>query len=652
MFNTEQIQAINHVDGNCCVVACAGSGKTTVITHRAHRLICLQGIDPRSLLIITFSKQSKKLIKARLSELMGNETAGKISIETFHSFAYKLIRKTGQDPVIMTPIQRKKILADILCGDMQISKHYDEIDFAEITEFLATQKNHLLLPEDGEKIKLPISAMLGKQDMAEIYRRYEESRARQNLIDFDDMIADAYKLLLGGNGVLEFCRQTYQYIMIDEMQDINFAQYEMIRMINEKRNNLFVVGDALQNIYEWRDANGSYLLNFKEQWPDAEEITLFRNYRSTKGIVELANYLVDGLKETRHSGYRPAVSDVPAVGQSAYWELYEDEYEEAASASEFIDYMVNSVKQRQYRDFAVLTRTNSQLLLFENELYKRGIPFENISDTMFFENKEIDLLVGYLKLAVNEDNNEAFLKVYNKPNRWIGKVLFEKIKETAKNEKVSLYKAMLILNNSTEHKNSGIVKLQEIIAELKDESVDLAKRINQLRFVANINKYAQRETTGTSNTLEKLENIERFEDLASKFRSTMDFLEHITALINFEKGTDENAVSLSTIHKAKGTEFPAVFITGLNEQIFPHKKTLNIEEETRLLYVGITRAKEELYMSSVVTYGNQKYKISRFATLLFGDDVQKALSKRAVHIPFTTSAKDGLIKSNQASKKE
>ena len=643
MFNSEQIQAINHLEGNCCVVACAGSGKTAVITNRINNLIHSHGISPANILAITFSKQSKDLIKKRLEAITGESLTKSVHIETFHSFAYKLIRKAGQNPEIMSAVQKKKVLSNIICGDMKLYPHYEEIDFPEINEFISCQKNHLLLPSQEEKITGSLTMPFDKQTMVEIYRRYEEARSMSEIIDFEDMVIDAYYLLLNNPVLLDYCRKTYQYIMVDEMQDINLAQHELLRIINETNNNLFVVGDALQNVYEWRNSDSSYLLNFKNIWPGAKVITMFRNYRSTKEIVSLANYLIEGLKETRFEEYRPAVSELSEPPGAVYWEFYEDEYEESEMVAAFVDYLVNTVKSRNYSDFAILTRTNSQLLHFENELYKKGIPFENISDTLFFENKEIDLLINYLKLAVNENNNEAYLKVYNKPNRWIGKVLFDKIQSTAKNENKSLYGAMLLYNEAQKSPNKNILKLFEIIEMLKDESVSLPKRINQLRFYTNLNKFASKETADTNNSLEKIENLERLEDLSAKFRTTIDFLEHINSLIYFEKTAGEDAVSLSTIHKAKGTEFPAVFITGLNEKLLPHKKTNNIEEEHRLLYVAITRAKEELYASSLGSYGNQNLKVSPFAMMIFGDDVSKVLASRLERIPYTTRAKDGLI---------
>lgn len=643
MYNPEQIQAINHLEGNCNVIACAGSGKTAVIINRILNLIQNIGISPSNILAITFSKQSKDIIKSRLSMNIGVDAAKKINIETFHSFSYKLIRKTGQNPNILSEVQKKKILSDIICGDMNLYKHYEDIDFPEIMSFISHQKNLLILPTNEEQIEGSLILPFDKKTMVEIYARYEAARRREDVLDFEDMIVDAYYLLKDDPALLNYCRKAYQYILIDEMQDINPAQYELIKIINETNNNLFVVGDALQNIYEWRDSRSDYLLDFAELWPGAKTIALYRNYRSTKSIVDIANYLVDGLKETRNKDYLPSISESDGEEETAYWELFEDEYEEAESIATFINYMTNITGQRSFSDFAILTRTNSQLLLFENELYKHGIQFENISDTLFFENKEIDLVINYLKLAVNPDNNEAFRKVYNKPNRWIGKALFSKIEDSAKKNKQGLYMGMLSLNKSLPKPNKNILKLQETIEILQDEAISLPKRINKLRFLSNINRVAAKDASEATNSIEKLENLDRLEDLSSKFTRTIDFLEHIKSLINFEKTSDGPAVSLSTIHKAKGTEFNAVIIPGLSEGIIPHKRTINIEEEHRLLYVGITRARKELYASSVLNYGGQKMKVSRFATLLFEDSVSKALAERMDYIPFTSGALGGLL---------
>ena len=643
MFNPEQIQAINHIEGNCNVIACAGSGKTAVIINRILNLIQNIGISPSNILAITFSKQSKDIIKSRLAMSIGIDVAKKINIETFHSFSYKLIRKTGQNPSILSDVQKKKILSDIICGDMNLYKHYEDIDFPEIMSFISRQKNLLLLPTQEEKIEGSLVLPFDKKTMVEIYSRYEAARKRDEVLDFEDMIVDAYYLLREDPALLRYCNKTYQYILIDEMQDINPAQYELIRIINETNNNLFVVGDALQNIYEWRDSCSDYLLNFSDLWPGAATIPLYRNYRSSKSIVDMANYLVDGLKETRHKHYLPSISESDSGEETAYWELFEDEYEEAEAIATFINHLTNITGQRSYSDFAILTRTNSQLLLFENELYKHGIPFENISDTLFFENKEIDLVINYLKLAINVDNNEAFLKVYNKPNRWIGKALFGKIEDSAKKNKQSLYKGMLSLNKSLPKENKNVLKLQETVEMLQDEKIPLPKRINKLRFLSNINRVTAKDAAEASNSIEKLENLDRLEDLSSQFSRTIDFLEHIKSLINFEKTSEGPAVSLSTLHKAKGTEFNSVIIPGLSEGLIPHKRTINIEEEHRLLYVGITRARNELFASSVLNYGGQTMKVSRFATLLFQEEVSKALAERMDYIPFTSGALGGLI---------
>lgn len=643
MFNPEQIQAINHIEGNCNVIACAGSGKTAVIINRILNLIQNIGISPSNILAITFSKQSKDIIKSRLAMSIGIDVAKRINIETFHSFSYKLIRKTGQNPSILSDVQKKKILSDIICGDMNLYKHYEDIDFPEIMSFISHQKNLLLLPTQEEKIEGSLVLPFDKKTMVEIYSRYEAARKRDGVLDFEDMIIDAYYLLREDPALLRYCNKTYQYILIDEMQDINPAQYELIRTINETNNNLFVVGDALQNIYEWRDSCSDYLLNFSDLWPGAATISLYRNYRSSKSIVDMANYLVDGLKETRHKHYLPSISESDSVEETAYWELFKDEYEEAEAIATFINHLTNLTGQRSYSDFAILTRTNSQLLLFENELYKHGIPFENISDTLFFENKEIDLVINYLKLAINVDNNEAFLKVYNKPNRWIGKALFGKIEDSAKKNKQSLYKGMLSLNKSLPKENKNVLKLQETVEMLQDEKIPLPKRINKLRFLSNINRVTAKDAAEASNSIEKLENLDRLEDLSSQFSRTIDFLEHIKSLINFEKTSEGPAVSLSTLHKAKGTEFNSVIIPGLSEGLIPHKRTINIEEEHRLLYVGITRARNELFASSVLNYGGQTMKVSRFATLLFQEEVSKALAERMDYIPFTSGALGGLI---------
>ncbi|HQD92773.1 MAG TPA: ATP-dependent helicase [Bacilli bacterium] len=617
-FNDNQIKAINHYTGNCCVLASAGSGKTSVLTHRIVNLINTYKVNPENILAITFSKKAKDNMKERIGNMLGN-TGDKITIETFHALGYKLLRESKYINFngIIETWKQKQIIADILIKQLHIEDSDRNIDINNILRFISYQKNNLI-EADNKLIQLN-NMPYGISVMKNIYQLYESAKRKEHKLDFDDLLLYTYNLLYFKDKEREKYQNRYQFICVDEFQDTNYAQYEILRLLGKKYNNVFVVGDPLQNIYEWNLANNDYLINFYKDWTNTTVIPLDTNYRCTQNIVDISNKLVKGIKETTHEHYYKANANKSKYKMPEFT-CYENEYIESDSiAKKIIELGCD------YSEVAILTRTNFQTQAIERGLYNNNIPYEVIGNTTFYEQKEIKDMIAFLRLIDDTNNDEAFKTIYNTPNRYLGTVFLNEISVYSKQHRVSLYDSMLYFPRSHEWRyKNGIDEIKGLVNKLKRrKKYKVGDLIEIIRNYLDYDNYISKEKYENNDRNEKIDNLNTLVTIANKYKSIKEFLEEVDNILGFAKNSNiKNKVKIMTIHKAKGLEFPIVFIPSVNNLFIPHAKSENEDEERRLFYVALTRAEKELYISSTLTYNNRDMDISPFIYDIF-DLVQK-----------------------------
>ncbi|MCE5220105.1 MAG: ATP-dependent helicase [Clostridium sp.] len=617
-FNKNQIEAINHFKGNCCVMASAGSGKTSVLTNRIANLINTYKVDPKNILAITFSVKARENMQNRLIDLIG-EDLNKVTIETFHALGNKIL-KESKYKYYHNKIkfwQQKQFVNNIVVKILGLENNENDVPTNAILSFISYQKNNLL---DYNDEIISISAMpYGINIMRRIYQEYEEMKRNEKLMDFDDMLINTYKLLTSNDSEREKYQDRYKFILVDEMQDTNLAQYEILRLLGKKHNNVFVVGDPLQCIYEWNLANNSYIIDFYNDWIDTKVIPLNINYRSTQDIVEISNKLVENTKETTHKNYCESIANASKYINPSF-AYFSDEFEEASKIAE----KIISLKPQEYNysDFAILTRTNFQAQAIEEGLYKNNIPYEVIGGTMFYELKEIKDMISYLRLVQDINNDIAFKQIFNSPNRYLGTVFLDEVSTYAKRHNISLFNGMQMFPRSGEWRyKKGISELNNIILKIrKRKNYKVGDLINIIRKDLDYDKYILKEDVDGNIKSERIDNLDTLVDLANKYNTVDLFLKEVDGLLGFSKNSDiEDKVKVMTIHKSKGLEFPIVFIVGVNDGLLPHAKSNNINEERRLFYVGLTRAEKELYISSTMFYRDKDMEISDFIYDIFDE---------------------------------
>jgi len=615
-FNESQIKGIQFYKGCCNVIASAGSGKTGVLVNRIVNLIKTYEVSPKNILAITFSKKAKENIENRLEKLLPFQYKS-INIETFHSLGYKIIRMYSDENYEILSQDWKKVK---ILNDIYKSKYRDELEnINDVIQYISMRKNNLISPKESNK-QFPIDI-----DYDFLYEQYEASKQYDNLIDYDDMLIKAYETLKSNNESLEYCQNEYKFVLVDEMQDINKAQYEIIKLISNGNDNLFVVGDPLQNIFEWRGSNNKFIMDFDKDWKNASVINLNTNYRSSDDIIQFANRFARNLPESKFKYYKDSESDKPPF-KSPEWKSYKNEFEESDEISKKILELANS-DAYNYKDIAVLARTNAQLQTFESALHNNNVSYQIVDGQSFTDRKEIKLILSYLKLSNDLNDNQSFEYVYNKPNRWLGKQFLNEVNIQANKSHMSMYCAMFCIDRRNWKFKDGINELCTVINHLKDAKFKTVKQ--QIQYIRNtlyIDKYISSDLNPDEHDADKVENLNSLESLASKYTNTKEFIEYIDSLAKKNLNLDD-CVQLMTIHKSKGLEFPVVFLIGLNEGTLPHYRNDNINEEMRLAYVAITRAENELYCSSTKSLYGKSMEISSFKEMMF-DDAKSNKKKR------------------------
>ena len=607
-LNSEQMKAVNHINGPMLVLAGAGSGKTKVLTNRIAGLI-ENGISPLNILAITFTNKAAKEMKERVIRLIGAE-AYNIQISTFHSLGLKILKEnynlleyernfTNNDSDDVLTIIKK------IMKDLNMSKDY--YNAREIKNKISSAKNEMMGLDEFSKVEFD-------HKVVEVYRQYLKKLKNGNSVDFDDLLILPIKLFKIYPNILEQYQDRYKYILIDEYQDTNEAQYIFSKLLSAKYRNIFVVGDNDQAIYAFRGANYKNILNFEKDYPEAKTILLEENYRSTKTILDAANSVIKNNKERKD---KKLWSNNP-IGEKIKYKVVGNEKEEASFVATEIKELINQGVNEE--DIAILYRTNAQSRVVEEEMLKKNIKYRVVGSFYFYNRKEIKDLLCYLRLINNHKDDVSLLRIINTPKRGIGEKTIDNLTNAAIENNTSLFEAI----------SSGKeLEFKKLIEELTKESENLSLT----ELVDNIlEKSGIKKELMSSKLLEdeiRLENLNEFKGVTKSYEEEYgsatleDFLDEISLVSDISEHQDgTNRVSLMTVHSVKGLEFDYVFIVGMEEGIFPHYNAINdgsssaIEEERRLCYVAITRAKKKLYILSAesrMLFGNtNRNKPSRF----------------------------------------
>lgn len=587
-LNDRQKEAVLYNEGPLLIIAGAGAGKTKTLTTKIAYLIEEMGALPSNILAITFTNKAAKEMKDRIIRLIGS-IGYQIQTSTFHSFGLKLLKENyerlGFDKnfVIMDSDDSLTIVKKIL-KDMDLDpKIYNP---RAIRNKISSCKNELISPKAYSRYTVsPYEEIVCK-----VYEKYQEKLMKNNAVDFDDLLILPIKLFEENKDILEKYQEQFKYILIDEYQDTNEAQYKLTKMLSEKYRLITCVGDDSQSIYSFRGANYKNILNFEKDYKDAKTILLEQNYRSTSYILNAANDVIKNNKMKKEKNLWTSRGEGNKV-----------KYYRALSESDEAYYVVKCIKQaisngNNYDDIAVLYRTNAQSRNLEEAMLKENIPYRVVGSFYFYSRKEIKDLLAYLRLIHNEKDNISLLRVINTPKRGIGLKTIENLTKKADEENISIYEAIT---------SGKELEFKKIIEKLKEvsENVTLTELIDKILRGTGIKEELEKEEDLTSEV--RLENLEEFKSITKSFEeregliSLEDFLLEISLVSDAEEYKDDaNRVSLMTVHSVKGLEYKDVFIVGMEEGIFPHMNSLmessEIEEERRLAYVAITRAKDNL----------------------------------------------------------
>ena len=649
-LNKEQQQAVQHTEGPLLILAGAGSGKTKVLTVRIAHLLA-QGVNPYEILAITFTNKAAKEMKSRVEGLVG-DVANRIWLSTFHSFCAKFLRfeldnflgYNSNFTIYDTSDSQAVIKAALKALNLD-DKYYP---VGAMIGAISDAKNKLLFASDFRKQARDFY----QQKVADVYEYYERELRKNNALDFDDLLLVAVKLLQSNEAVLDKYSKRFRYVMIDEYQDTNHAQYLLAKLLASHWKNIAVVGDADQSIYAWRGADIQNILDFEKDYPNCTSIKLEQNYRSTKIILDAANAVI----ENNEGRPKKNLWTDKTEGAKIQHFTAQSEHEEAAFIGDTIA-KKHDIHGVPYGDMAILYRTNAQSRVLEEALIKRALPYTMVGGTKFYDRKEIKDVLAYLRVLYNPFDDLSLLRIINVPKRSIGATTVAKLQDYARANGTSLFMTLTQLHLVDTIKGKTKEKLEEfgiliftLVAEMEDKTVlDILESIlDRTGYLAQLEESTDPQDQARAENIGELLSVAKdFQD-ANPTGTVEDFLEQV-ALVNdvdsFEQ--EESKVTLMTLHAAKGLEFPIVFLGGLEEGLFPHSRTLmnpeEIEEERRLAYVGITRAEKELYISNATTrtvFGRtSSYLPSRFIDEIPEELVDGLRAKRKVpddikrHVP-------------------
>ena len=624
-LNSMQQEAVFHTEGPVLILAGAGSGKTRVLTHRASYLIEEKGVNPWHIMAITFTNQAAGEMRERIDSLVGFGSES-VWVSTFHSTCVRILRRHidrlgyGTNFTIYDGDDQKILMKDI-CKRLQIdTKIYKEKSFLNV---ISSAKDELISPEE---FALRGAGDFAKEKQAAVYREYQASLRKNNALDFDDLIVKTVELFQNDAEVLDYYQERFRYIMVDEYQDTNTAQFHLIKLLADKYRNLCVVGDDDQSIYKFRGANIKNILNFEEIYPDARVIKLEQNYRSTQNILNAANSVI-----ANNVGRKAkALWTDHQEGEKINFQQFETAYEEA-------DYIVADIRKKaeeggsHYGDCAILYRTNAQSRLFEEKFVVSNIPYKIVGGINFYARKEIKDLLAYLKTIDNGRDDLAVRRIINVPKRGIGATTLGRVQTYADEQELSFYNALRAADEISTIGKAG-VKIRPFVNFIqtmrsKVEYLGVSKLLQEV--IEETGYVAELEAEGSDEARARIENIDELISKAVAYEESEEaptlsgFLEMVALVAdidNLQEGSDY--VVLMTLHSAKGLEFPNVYLAGMEDGMFPSYMTIisedlsDMEEERRLCYVGITRAMTELTITCAkqrMIRGETQYnKVSRF----------------------------------------
>ena len=628
-LNDKQYEAVVNTEGPCLVIAGAGSGKTKVLTHKIAYLIGEKNVLPWEIIAITFTNKAANEMKERIANLVG-ETAKDIWMGTFHSICVRILRRfidrIGFDSsfiIFDTSDQRtlvKNCLKDLAIDDKMFT------DRSVLSE-ISNAKNEMLEPE---QYTARANGDFRKEKIAKVYELYQKRLRENNAIDFDDIINYTIKILLENPDVLDYYSNKFKYVLVDEYQDTNKSQFTLITLFASKHGNITVVGDNDQGIYSFRGADISNILNFEKDFPGTKIIKLEQNYRCTGNILKVANSVI----KNNEVKYKKELWTQNEEGFLPKVYVADNEYDEASYIAEQIEHLKRE-EYYKYSDFAILYRMNTQSRAIEDIFRRENVPYKVIGGLKFYERKEIKDIIAYLRLIQNSSDNLSLKRIINEPKRGIGKTSLDKVEQIANSNEISMYE---VIKNADQYglnrvylNSREFINVMEELKAKKDE-LNISELVKLTLKKSGYTKALEDESTIEAEN--RIENLNEFLTVTMEFEEQFaentlsEFLEGITLssdIDNLEE--EEDTVTLMTLHSAKGLEFPVVFLVGMEEGIFPGYKSISepteLEEERRLCYVGITRARQNLFLTCSkqrTIFGSTSYNpTSRFLNEIPGE---------------------------------
>lgn len=619
-LNDEQKDPVLDTEGAVLVIAGAGSGKTRVLTTRIAYLVQEKGVSPSNIMAITFTNKAAGEMKDRLISIVGD--IGDMWVSTIHSMCVRILRrdidKLGYDKnfTIYDETDKDKVLKRVFEENGYDSDKY----FKSFKNWISNAKNDCLNPQEYKKQNAHLRLV---DDFVEVYQAYENALLKSNALDFDDLLYKTYQLFSSHSEVAEYYSNKFKYIHIDEFQDTNTVQFEIARFLSKVHGNIFVVGDDDQSIYGWRGAKIENILSFDDIYRGAKVYKLERNYRSTKKILQLANCIIANNTERRP---KELWTDNPD-GVRVETFVGTDENNEATFAALQIKNLMARNQDLSYKDFAVFMRVNALSRAFEQEFTKYGIPCKIFGGFRFFERKEIKDILAYLKVVVNPHDDESFLRCVASPKRGIGDKTLRELREFCSSVGISLYEGVFRLEQTSigSAAKTKLFNFGTLLDSFKSYSEN-NKVVDLIEYILDSTGFMEQFAEKSEENTSKIYNISELKNSAEQFikdnqgASLADYLNSVTLSSDTDEINSDEAVTIATIHAAKGLEYKCVFVAGLDEKILPIARSVDddteMEEERRLMYVAVTRAKERLYLTRAMSrylYGNREYMVqSRF----------------------------------------
>ena len=648
-MNPQQEEAVKTTDGPLLIMAGAGSGKTRVLTHRIAYLVLEKEVYPSNILAITFTNKAAREMRNRIDGLLGHGTGERMWVSTFHSMCVRILRRDidrmgfSKNFSILDTTDQLTVIKNVLKQQNLDPKKYEP---RTMLNAISSAKNECI---DAKRFAAEMNELNPyEKTISEVYTAYEKRLQKNQSLDFDDLIMTTLNLFNTVPEVLEFYQNKFQYIHVDEYQDTNNAQYQLVQKLASKFKNICVVGDSDQSIYRWRGADIQNILSFEKDYPNAKVIMLEQNYRSTKRILQAAN---DVIKQNT-SRYPKELRTDNSEGQSITLFKAGDERQEAQYVVQTIQ---NLMREENYKtsDFAILYRTNAQSRVMEEMFMKSNMSYTIVGGTKFYDRKEIKDLLAYLRLIANNDDDLSLARIINEPKRGIGATSFERMARFAIEQDRTIMDAL---------QEVDFMGLSPKIAQTALEFRAMIENFTQMQEYLSVtelveevlNKSGYRQMLQNDKTIEgesRLENLNEFLSVTQAFEKQSDdkslvaFLTDLALISDIDSLDDEEdedgPIILMTMHAAKGLEFPVVFIIGLEENVFPHSRSNNddeeLEEERRLAYVGITRAEQRLYLthaSSRTLYGKSNYNMpSRFISEISEDLIEQTTAHHRAGAP-------------------